>query len=365
MDAVELLNSDEAEVPRVERDGSFAVRLASAWTGYLSAAASITASDFASRSIVDALPRMRELAEKLRLVHRAVLDGRADIAHAEMKQALDIVRPELNILRSNPLDADALGYLFRLRDASPSESIDRGGMFHVPFHLRHMVAPKRYSLTGLPMLYLGSTLLVCWEELNRLPFDRLWVAAFRLRAGVSVRVLDFGYRSALLAALPAERHSVEGAATRLVVAHAVLWPLIAACSFPKRFPEATFPEEYVIPQQVIAHLVGTGDFDGVRYFSNRVHTYGGDVVNLNFVFPAQPGVDDGYCPELAARFELTPPMPVTMVKLLGPPVNQGTPFVRSRKGIVELYRGHKVAYQHTEFAQIESHLLVQEFDKVC
>ena len=35
-----------------------------------------------------------------------------------------------------------------------------------------------------------------------------------------------------------------------------------------------------------------------------------------------------------------------------------------RQGVVELYRGHKVAYQYTEFASIESHIVVQAFESI-
>lgn len=365
MDAVDLLNSDVAELPRTEREGTYAIRLRGALDGYLAAVATLSATDFASQEILSALPRIRTLSDYLCTVHRAILDGRLDRAHAEMTKALGVVAAELATLHSQPLDRDKLGYVFRLREATYSERVDRGGIFHMPFNLRHKVTPKRYSLLGLPMLYLGSTLLVCWEELGRPSFDKLWVAAMRLREGATVRVLDFGYRPALLAALLEKTGGADLPTTRFAVAHAILWPLIAACSFPMRYQEAAFVEEYILPQQVVAQLVENGDFDGVRYFSNRVSAYGAEFVNLNLVFPAQPGADAGHCPKLSSLFEITPPMPLPMVKLLGPPLNQGKPLLNSRSGIIELFPGHKVAYQYTEFAEIESYLLVQDFQPVC
>lgn len=364
MDAIGLLDSDLAELPRPERAGPYRARLRAALDGYAAAVSSLEAPDYASQAILGELPRIRDLSARLLAVHQAALQGRFDLARVEMKEALGTVSEELRLLRSKPLDQETLGCVFRLREASSFEKVDRGGIFHIPFHLRHLVTPRRYSLLGLPMLYVGSTLFVCWEELGRPSFDGLWVAAMRLRKNCKVHVLDFGYRPALLAALLANTQG-NIPASRFAVAHAILWPLIAACSFPRTFEDAAFIEEYILPQQVIALLVETGDFDGVRYFSNRVYGYGGEFLTQNFVFPAQPETEKGYCPKLSGIFEVTPPMPLPMVKLLGPPLNQQKPLMNHRTGTIEVYSGHEVAYQDTEFAKTESLLLAQSFQPVC
>lgn len=91
MDAVDLLNSDETELPRLETDGSYGVRLEAAPSSYTRLAAAVDAPDFASQAVAAAVSRIQELGDRLRLVHRAALDGRPERAHAEMKAALDIV----------------------------------------------------------------------------------------------------------------------------------------------------------------------------------------------------------------------------------------------------------------------------------
>ena len=40
-------------------------------------------------------------------------------------------------------------------------------IFHIPFEKRGKVTTQKYSIPGFPSLYLGRTLHVCWEELNR------------------------------------------------------------------------------------------------------------------------------------------------------------------------------------------------------
>jgi len=40
-------------------------------------------------------------------------------------------------------------------------------MFHIPLEIRGIVSTNRYSIPGVPCIYLGSSPLTCWEELNK------------------------------------------------------------------------------------------------------------------------------------------------------------------------------------------------------
>ena len=62
---------------------------------------------------------------------------------------------ELNNSKSN------VNRLFRIRH-SETELLERNQLFHIPFKDRHLVANQRYSIAGLPCLYLGSSIYVCW-----------------------------------------------------------------------------------------------------------------------------------------------------------------------------------------------------------
>ena len=45
-------------------------------------------------------------------------------------------------------------------------------MFHIPFNKRYLVGNQRFSISGLPCLYLGGSPYVCWEELGRPDFQK-------------------------------------------------------------------------------------------------------------------------------------------------------------------------------------------------
>ena len=364
MDAAELLKSQVAGLPRPELDGPYRDRLRSVLQAYLDQASLISAADHASLAIVDALPRMRELASRIRNVHDAALQGNVLEAHRKLASAMAVVSQELDVLRSKHYDHDALGTLYRLRVADQYEHLGRKEAFHVPFQLRHIVAPQRYSMLGLPMLYLGSSLFVCWEEMGRLSFDRLWVSALKLREGQSIRLLDFGPRPSRLGRIIEESNHESDPEVQLAIARAVLWPLIAACSFPRRHQGAAFVEEYLVPQLVLAFCANSG-FDGVRYTSNRVRGTGGQDLTHNYVLPAQPSESAGHCPRLTSLFEMTQPMPWSVIEALGPPINHGAPLVRSRRGRLEAYAENEVWYGGTAFARIEAQLALKKFGPVA
>lgn len=40
-------------------------------------------------------------------------------------------------------------------------------MLHIPFNKRELIKTQRFSISGVPCLYLGTTSYVCWLEMNK------------------------------------------------------------------------------------------------------------------------------------------------------------------------------------------------------
>ena len=368
--AEELFRTNVASLPRLaEESVSYSDQLEKAFDEFAALAAQVSATDRMSSEFVARLPIILQLSSALVSAHREAIGGRPDAAYAHFTAAMKIVGKEIGVLRSKPMSADDIGPLFRARRAAIGATIDRGGVFHIPFDQRHRVAPMRYSSLGVPMLYLGSSLYICWEEMGRPDFGDLWVASLRLSAEQRVSVLDLGWRPATVAGnFHLASHSPVGSPMHEVaMARAVLWPLHAACSFRKRYPTAPFVEEYVAPQLLTRFLVETGEFDGVRYFSNHVKSRGDALIPeaMNFVFPAVPVSNTGYSHHLCKKFEMTTPIPWNLVTALGPGYAQPQPVPRTGIGIVEIIPEHHVEYVDTEFAKVEGHLLAQRFAAVA
>lgn len=91
----------------------------------------------------------------------------------------------------------------------------------------------------------------------------------------------------------------------------LLWPLIMACSIVCKHPEASFKQEYIIPQMIYQFYNHTNGFSGIRYYSTKLGGIDrGKIRNamINFALPAQDVKRSGFCPRLAGHLALTEPI---------------------------------------------------------
>lgn len=75
--------------------------------------------------------------------------------------------------------------LFRAREGEPYIEYSADKMGYVPFEQRSKCAANRYSLAGIPCLYLGNTSYVCWLEMNCPSDDRFCVSPYTIDDSLS------------------------------------------------------------------------------------------------------------------------------------------------------------------------------------
>ena len=78
--------------------------------------------------------------------------------------------------------------LYRIRIKDSNYPLNRKEIFHIPYNLRELVATQRYSIPGLPSLYLANSIYVAWEELGR-PSSNL-IQAARFKNTRDLKLLD-------------------------------------------------------------------------------------------------------------------------------------------------------------------------------
>ena len=61
--------------------------------------------------------------------------------------------------------------LYKARVAESNYLFSQDEMFHIPYEKRNKIGNQRFSVSGLPCLYLGSSSYICWEELGRVDFS--------------------------------------------------------------------------------------------------------------------------------------------------------------------------------------------------
>jgi hypothetical protein len=150
---------------------------------------------------------------------------------------------------------------------------------HIPFSLRHLVKNQRFSVSGQPMLYMGSSIITIAKELET-EIDELAIAAFlpKDRAHLESKIFNLDnhigrtlldmltialvYKSQNYSALecsPQDKHVLED------VHNAIF---INICTFPKKENNHSFIPEYVIPQTLTTSLLENG-YKGISYPSTK------------------------------------------------------------------------------------------------
>jgi len=217
--------------------------------------------------------------------------------------------------------------LFRMRECIDPFAMDsRKSIFHVPFDKRNYITSARYSVPGVPSLYLGRSLYVCWEEMKRTSFDNLYFSRFRFDKYIRVLFLAFDpYDMLSEEKYTIHREKIEY--QKDLYSFLVLWPLQLACSIPSLDNNASFYPEYIIHQMLMQWIK---DFtlrddddpnlriDGICYRTSRVplihKIISGEypskfsqILN-NYVFPVKGYDTKDYCHELEKMFSRTSPI---------------------------------------------------------
>lgn len=199
--------------------------------------------------------------------------------------------------------------LFRARGNETGFLYQKDEMFHIPFEKRYLVGNQRYSVSGLPCLYLGGSPYVCWEELGRPDYQKCNFSGFKTKK--TVYVYDF--------CLPHQLKSLND------VKRAAL---ILACNIPAD-PKHVFKDEYILPQCVFQAIVEkhynngesfNEDFIfGIRYYSTHYLKGDMDIFSLddeneasknrfvNYIFPSISSSLSGLSKYLLRVFEYTAP----------------------------------------------------------
>ena len=140
-------------------------------------------------------------------------------------------------------------------------------------------------------------------------------------------------------------------------------PLKIACSIPVHDLEASFKEEYVIPQILLLSCIGNKYVDGIAYTSTRRDEQISSDISLhhNYVFPVQKVDDRGYCTTLASNFLMTRGVSFMEADIKNVFHAKGTPnvYVEDSTIVLGTLDQGKSEYECTKFGQMEDYLKTQ------
>lgn len=352
----DLLKNPAFALPAGPRTTAFPQALDSAFSAYKASVCELDPTDATSALVRNSLPQITMLCGHLSAAVDASLRGQPSRARQELESAIGRIKAELALLVSQSLSRAPMKVVYRMRTARSGQSLTRAELFHIPYEKRDRVGAQRYSLSGVPMLYLSSSIYGCWEEMGRPELSSTWISAYRLREDKHVKVLNFAYRPAYVATL-LDAHGSQSPAPDVqafIAAYACAWPLIATCSFRVPDRDAAFKVEYVIPQLLTSWLAEAGDYTGVRYFSTHVSVNGSWQAAINYAFPAVSNKSVGYSDELGELFETTEPLSWSYAHA----VKAQTSYLYhdNISAVLPLSGEHGVPYEGTDFAVMEFYL---------
>lgn len=241
----------------------------------------------------------RDIIRKIENTNKSVLSAIIDIKRANSQDAYNCISKFIIDERDS---IDLPSYilncntpLVRLR-YSELDLVYRRDIFHIPYSLRHKVEQQRFSITGVPCLYLSGCAFTAWLELNKPNFSNLWCASFR--ATKEIKVLDLAIR---LDSVLKEKNNIG---------KLLFYPFVLATSYATKYPQSPFKEEYIISNIILQSIINNTHLKGIRYFSTKINNYKPEFswMASNIVLPALDNNNE-YDDELASSFLLTYPQP--------------------------------------------------------
>lgn len=254
-------------------------------------------------------------------------------------------------LQTYTLDSDQKWFRARIKGEGKN-GFEPKGMFHIPFQMRTNVVNYRYSISGHPCFYIGSSILSCWEEMHCPALDDLVVSRVEVKENNSVKVIDLR--------LP-ENEMMQGDKRKENFKLLMTWPLIIACSIKTITPDAPFKFEYVHPQLLMLALKEKGDECwGVAYTSTHIDPNMSTEMSkyTNIAMPVRRIKEEGYCGELASRFKLSRGISFIEAEIKNILDAYNNIRFDPNEGaiVIDNYEGGTDKYMETKFGKLESYL---------
>ena len=297
-------------------------------------------------------------------------------AYNEFEEAMTIIEDFL-ILQNVGIVFSELTPYYRARKGD-GKRYQRHEMFHIPFEHRERVTTQRYSVPGLPCLYLSNSIYVCWEELRRPDINKMQISRCKLE-NMRYKFLDISLTPSLMCTILEEISSKESAEFSKQTQKEALdsWnkgslnfimrrPLIAACSIKVNKEDGAFKPEYIFPQ-FLMQWINENEISCVQYISTQLQF---NHINNNLFFyfsnlaiPAKTSEKSGYCNFLKKEIKLTdtvswPTLLASYPNLNFPKLDTNN-FDNLMKKMqeIEIIKNQKVKYSETIFGIMESFLI--------
>ncbi len=231
-------------------------------------------------------------------------------------------------------------------------------MFHIPFNKRGIISTQRFSIPGVPCLYLSTTSFGTWLELGMPKPESFQVSEYSLPS--SIKVLNLCFQQHLINGKSSYIETIEEEKTFNYAIE--IFPLIIASSFTIGEENRCFKSEYIISQLIMQVSKSLG-INAVAYLSKRIEDFYAypQAVNIAILIPQSELNSDNQYWEHSSMVELTAPELFSDFLRNNPKTNRTT-FINkfygnNVNGNVYLM-GNKHKYTNLMFAKFDEFLHV-------
>ncbi len=211
------------------------------------------------------------------------------------------------------------GSLYRARINDTTDDFKDEEMFHINYKQRGKVKPERFSLSGVPCLYLGGSSYVCWLELNRPQFDQFQVALISQQyKEKDLKVIDLcKYPLIFYKELKEEeKENSSEQQEEKILKYLQWWPIMATCLIAVKNQVDYFKPEYIFSEFLLQYLLEettVNDYIGIKYMSikagkvSKKQYESEPKLYTNYVIPVRSfeGTKEGFCTILTKEFCVT------------------------------------------------------------
>lgn len=183
-------------------------------------------------------------------------------------------------------------------------------MLHVPLTKRSLISSNRFSLPGIPCLYIASTTYCCWKELEE-PSDMSIVALRVNECGKKLKILNLVITQNLINGVDCNPFQPM---SELALKMRLFFPLVIATSVSTiNRDKCGYNPEYTI-SHLIMRCLKELNIDGVAYLSTRIDYEFQYPHGVNVAIPIFSESTQQEYGEICCYFEITDPLFFESVK---------------------------------------------------
>lgn len=297
----------------------------------------------------------------------SVLEVFSNYYSGDMKNAISIMEEIIKRLTDTFIItnlSDAMGqfydssyslenmYLFRARISDRVRDFSCDDMKHIPFFMRERVPNCRFSMNGIPCLYLGNTSYDCWLELGRPAEHKFHVCAMKLKKDKKILNLTISNGDIF----SKDIKSLD------FVNYVKILILKICTSYTVEQEGRSFKSEYIFPQ--LMTIVCDKLMDGIVYFSKRVSEEVFALPAINVVLFSKYGNENSKYGTICSDLIIGDPINYSCFKQVYDPILNNcvskTPHFKYIANIGKITC--QQAYEETWFAKLDNYL-IRELEK--